>query len=287
MDLCTTLSPLGKGSDTSQSWKGISLFISVSAWIHSHLVLILKSLHLADLRLPPVIQCSVLDVVQELVHIIPQHALSTFASSARLLLPWGQRSNRELSLIFQNGRMMLPRYDTSVSLTLQVSFAWFFEQKQVLRCSWATKRRSVLFNFFLLHIIYLDTVSERSCTCKYTLNISTAKLLKLTHQNDKLSRLKRRWVTILNFSFLSVQFTVITCLLYHHLLCLSSSSCQATLNGCNFTFVHCFVSPPWAPTRVQDESDSIILLEAAVIGRLYAQHSNKKIMFKDKIATWK
>ena len=35
-----------------------------------------KSLHLADLCLPPVIQCSVLDGLQELVHIIPQHAAS-------------------------------------------------------------------------------------------------------------------------------------------------------------------------------------------------------------------
>lgn len=57
-------------------------------------MLILKSLHLADLCLPPVIQCSVLDIVQELVHIIHQHAPSTSVSRARLLLPWGQRSNR-------------------------------------------------------------------------------------------------------------------------------------------------------------------------------------------------
>lgn len=46
-----------------------------------------KSLHLADLCLPPVIQCSMLDGVQELVHIIPQHAPSTRASRAWLLLP--------------------------------------------------------------------------------------------------------------------------------------------------------------------------------------------------------
>lgn len=94
-----------------------------------------KSLHLADLLLPPVIQCSVLDRVQQLVHIIPQHAPSTRASTARLLLPWGQQSNRGTERqqrassggwTFYDERMRLSCDDMSVCFSHFAGFIWMY-----------------------------------------------------------------------------------------------------------------------------------------------------------------
>lgn len=84
---------------------------------------------------PPVIQCSVLGAFQELVYIIPQHAPSTRASTARLLLPWGQRSSsREtdsassgVDCFRMGGWSFLVMICLFISLTLQVSSGFISE----------------------------------------------------------------------------------------------------------------------------------------------------------------
>lgn len=67
--------------------KDASLFPSVYIHISVPSGVAPKSLRLADPCLPPVIQCDVLEEVQQLVHIIPQHAPSACDSAASLLLP--------------------------------------------------------------------------------------------------------------------------------------------------------------------------------------------------------
>lgn len=124
-----------------------------------------KSLPLADPCLPPVIQCSVLDGVQELVHIIPQHAPSTRASRASLLLPWGQRSNRgtEPQQRASSGGMESFTTGGWSLLVVNVCFShlagviWMY----VLRWTWQTKRCNLLSEFSLLDsAIYPETISE-------------------------------------------------------------------------------------------------------------------------------
>ena len=87
-----------------------------------------KSLRLADLCLPPVIQRSALDAVQQLVHIIPQHALARPEPDC-CCCHEDSRATGELSCSitappvgrYHNGRMRRFSGGACVSLTLQVS----------------------------------------------------------------------------------------------------------------------------------------------------------------------
>lgn len=163
-----------------------------------------KSLHLADPCLPPVIQCSVMDRVQELVHIIPQHAPSNLTSRARLLLPWGQRSNRGTEpqqrassgdWIFQNERMKLSCSDMSVCFSHIAGFIWMYfwsgpdRPKDVL-CS---------LNSLCLNQQFIQSLFQTNPLANALFLKKTTILWKWSYHHDKPSRLKRRWVTILHF----------------------------------------------------------------------------------------
>lgn len=157
-----------------------------------------------------------LDGVQKLLHIIPQHAQSTQASvqsevavamqRAKQQGNWAAATRFRWSRKILNKRMKLSRCDMSHCFSHITGFIWMY--------FWATtgadRTKDVPCTLKSLHL-YEDTSSEKeSYTCKCTLRFFLSmKIWKWCHDNHQPFRHKTRWVTMLSFLFLFPQITVI------------------------------------------------------------------------------
>lgn len=161
-----------------------------------------KSLRLADLCLPPVIQCSVLDGLQELVHIIPQHAASKPARvrsqvvvamrTAKQQENWGAATRflRRLNIWEWEDEALLWWWYVSLFLTncrfyLDLFLRWTFD------CSLLVSHN--------LPSIYFTGGKKDICICTPEFFFLLHNCRKWRHRDDEPSRLRRRWVTILDF----------------------------------------------------------------------------------------
>ena len=160
-----------------------------------------KSLHLADLWACLLSSCAGWSP-GAIVYIIPQHAPSARASRARFVVAMrtakqqgnGAAATRAPEYFRMGGWSLLVMICLSASLTVQVSSGCISE---VELTHW--KMYSAL--WILFPFISLSRDNYRGKKHLQT-HYFTTKLWKWSYHNDKPSRLKRRWVTILYFRLL-------------------------------------------------------------------------------------
>lgn len=214
-----------------------------------------KSLRLADLCLPPVIQCSVLDGLHELVHIIPQHAPSNRASVASLLLPWGQWSNRGTELqqhVSSGGWISQKLEDEALWLWCVCLFSLSRRVKLDvhLRRSWRRDRCTVLFEFSLYPQFNLQPFHRRKTLANASWCFFFSSLQQNCENGAKTMTSPPDWRNgelqcllrplprqeLYNFEPLLLQCSAWELM-----------KLQITWNKCDFTSVDYFHSLPWAP----------------------------------------
>lgn len=252
-----------------------------------------KSLRLADLCLPPVIQCSVLDGLQELVHIIPQHAASKPARvrsqvvvamrTAKQQENWdaATRFLRRLNIWEWEDEALLWWWYVSLFLTncrfyLDVFLRWIFDF-------------SLLVSHNLPSVYFTGKKRKRHLHVHAWVFLFTAQLLKMEASGWRALQTEE---TVSNNTWFSLppacNITVIPSLLLYNTVYFSSGSCHAAANNCDFTSCTLFsLSSMCAPRGVQEESASIILSSGELLSSQQSDDTVFPWLCRDKITSFK